>query len=305
MKCNDVIVCLMGPTGSGKSALSLKLAESIPSEIISVDSAIIYCDMDIGTAKPSKEELQLVPHHLIDIRNPSEKYSAAEFCRDAKKLIGEIQSRNKMPLLVGGTMLYFNALQKGLSDMPSADQKIREKISSEAAKVGWSTLHERLSEIDPEASRKIHANDSQRIQRALEVYEITGKPISVLQNRDAVDNSLPKMINLALGGIDRSILHERIEKRFDEMLDQGLVDEVRKLYDRGDLNIDLPSMRAVGYRQVWQYLTGEIDFNAMREKAIAATRQLAKRQLTWLKSWPDLTWVDDQKVSGIIKTMLL
>ena len=289
----------MGPTGSGKSALSMNLAKIIPCEIISVDSAIIYRDMNIGTAKPSKEDLKAVPHHLIDIRDPSKKYSAAEFRRDAKKLIGEIQSRNKMPLLVGGTMLYFNALQKGLSDMPSADEKVREKISSEAKKLGWSKLHERLSEVDLEASKKIHANDSQRIQRALEVYEITGKPISALQNRGAIDNSLPKIINLALGSIDRSILHERIEKRFDEMLDHGLIDEVRKLYDRGDLNCDMPSIRAVGYRQIWQYLSGEIDFETMRAKTIAATRQLAKRQLTWLKSWPDLNWIDDMSAEAV------
>ncbi len=300
MRMNDKIVCIMGPTGSGKSALSLELAKIMPCEIISVDSAIVYRGMDIGTAKPSKEERGVVPHHLIDIRDPAEKYSAAEFCQNAHKLIQEIQSRNRTPLLVGGTMLYFKALQEGLSDMPSADKKIREKISNEAKEIGWSKLHERLSGVDPEAAKKIHANDAQRIQRALEVYELTGKPISALQNRSAIDNSLPKMINLALGGIDRKILHDRIEKRFDEMLNRGLVEEVKKLYNRGDLNPDLPSMRAVGYRQVWQYLSGEIDYEIMREKAIAATRQLAKRQLTWLKSWPDLHWVDGLSAEAVL-----
>lgn len=304
MITKNKIVCLMGPTGSGKSDLSVKLAEMIPCEIISVDSAMIYRGMDVGTAKPSKDILKKVPHHLIDIRDPSEKYSAAEFRRDVVKLINEIQARNKMPLLVGGTMLYFHALQQGLSEMPSADEKIREKISSEAKKLGWSKLHERLSQVDPDAARKIHANDAQRIQRALEVYEITGKPISALQNRDVNDKLLSRVINFALGSIDRSILYERIAKRFDDMLDHGLIDEVQKLYDRGDLNSDMPSMRAVGYRQVWQYLSGEIDCETMRAKAIAATRQLAKRQLTWLKSWPDLIWVDEISVENICDIIL-
>lgn len=304
MKMNNPVICLMGPTSSGKSALSLKIAEIIPCEIISVDSAMIYRGMDIGTAKPSKDILKTVPHHLIDIRDPSEKYSAAEFRRDAIKLISEIQARNKMPLLVGGTMLYFNALQQGLSEMPSADEKIREKISSEAKKLGWPKLHERLSQVDPKAAKKIHVNDAQRIQRALEVYDITGKPISELQNRSVIENALPRIINLALGLIDRTILHERIEKRFDEMLANGLIDEARRLYDRGDLNNDMPSMRAVGYRQVWQYLSGEIDFETMRATAIAATRQLAKRQLTWLKSWPDLIWVDEISVEDICGIIL-
>lgn len=304
MITENKIVCLMGPTGSGKSDLSIKLAEMIPYEIISVDSVIIYRGMDIGTAKPSKDILKTVPHHLIDIRDPAEKYSAAEFRRDAIKLISEIQARNKMPLLVGGTMLYFNALQQGLSDMPSADEKIREKISSEAKTFGWPKLHERLSTIDPKAAKKIHVNDAQRIQRALEVYEITGKPISELQNRDLLEQALPEVINLALGSVDRTILHKRIETRFDEMLSHGLINEVCKLYDRGDLNSDMPSMRAVGYRQVWQYLSGEIDFETMRAKAITATRQLAKRQLTWLKSWPDLIWVDKISVENVCDIIL-
>ena len=279
------VICIMGPTGSGKSQLALSLARQFPAEIISVDSVAIYRGMDIGTAKPTQKILEEVPHHLINIRDPSESYSAAEFCRDATALIKEIIARQKMPLLVGGTMLYFKALQEGLSHMPSADETIRNTITQEATALGWRALHDRLKLIDEVAASRIHPNDAQRIQRALEVFEITGKPISTLQN-GAQSLKEFSYVNLGLGAIDRKILHDRIEKRFDRMLQENFVDEVKLLFERGDLHPDLPAMRAVGYRQVWAYLSGNIDFETMRNQAIAATRQLAKRQMTWLKSWP-------------------
>jgi tRNA dimethylallyltransferase len=285
------IICIMGPTASGKSKLAMQLAHEINGEIVSVDSALIYRGMDIGTAKPTAKELKEIPHYLIDIRDPKESYSAAEFCTDARTAIKEILAKNKKPILVGGTMLYFKALQFGLDEMPSADKNIREKISQEAKKLGWPAMHEKLKAIDPKAAEKINPNDSQRIQRALEVYELTSQPISALQTKNKISHEF-NFINFAIKIKTRYELHQKIAERFKQMLEDGLVEEVRKLLNRVDLNPNLPSMRAVGYRQVWQYLAGEYDYETMIEKAIAATRQLAKRQLTWLKSWPDLHWIE-------------
>ncbi|MGD9108198.1 MAG: tRNA (adenosine(37)-N6)-dimethylallyltransferase MiaA [Gammaproteobacteria bacterium] len=285
------IICIMGPTASGKSKLAMQLAHEINGEIISVDSALVYRGMNIGTAKPTAKELKEIPHYLIDIRDPKESYSAAEFCTDARTAIKEILAKNKKPILVGGTMLYFKALQFGLDEMPSADKNVREKISRNAEKLGWPAMHEKLKAIDPKSAEKINPNDSQRIQRALEVYELTGQPISTLQTKNKTSNEF-NFINFAIKIKSRCELHQKIAERFKQMLEDGLVEEVRKLLNRVDLNPNLPSMRAVGYRQVWQYLAGEYDYETMIEKAIAATRQLAKRQLTWLKKWPDLHWIE-------------
>jgi len=292
-------ICIMGPTASGKSKLALQLAQKINGEIISVDSAIIYRGMNIGTAKPSKTEREKIPHYLIDIRDPKETYSAADFCHDAHATIKKILAKNKIPILVGGTMLYFKTLQFGLDEMPSADKNIREKISREAQKLGWPAMHKKLQKIDPIAAKKIHTNDSQRIQRALEVYELTGQPISALQKLDVKVSPEFNFINVAIKPKSREELHQRIAKRFKKMLAAGLIEEVQKLFDRDDLSLDLPSMRAVGYRQVWQYLADDYDYKTMIEKAIIATRQLAKRQLTWLKSWPNLHWVDQDDLRAL------
>jgi tRNA dimethylallyltransferase len=292
MILENTIICLMGPTASGKTQLAFELAELLPCEIISVDSAMVYRGMDIGTAKPSKEELAKVPHHLIDIRDPSESYSAADFRRDALTKIEGILSREKTPLLVGGTMLYFKALQQGLSVLPSADVSVRERLSQQAALIGWPAMHEKLSMVDPITAKHIHQHDAQRIQRALEVFELTGKAMSELQKLHQ-PTSLPyRMINLAIVPSDRLKLQDRIEKRFAQMLARGFVEEVRILFKRGDLHRDLPSMRSVGYRQVWDYLDHRITFDEMKDLAIIATRQLAKRQWTWLRNWPDLYKID-------------
>lgn len=294
------IICIMGPTASGKSKLAVQLARHINGEIISVDSAQVYRGMNIGTAKPTAKELTEIPHHLINLRDPKESYSAADFCCNARDAIKEILAKNKKPILVGGTMLYFKALQFGLDKMPSADKKVREKISRLAAKFGWPEMHKKLQQIDPKAAKKINPNDAQRIQRALEVYEITGQAISILQTKNKISDEF-NFINFAIKIKSREELHQKIAARFKKMLEQGLIEEVRKLFNRGDLNLDLPSMRAVGYHQVWQYLSGEYDYETMTEKAIAATRQLAKRQLTWLKSWPNLHWITN--LDEIIRLM--
>lgn len=298
------VVSIIGPTCSGKTKLALQLAQLIPCEIISVDSVQIYRGMDIGTAKPSIEILNSTPHHLINIKDPSEIYSAAEFRNDALKLIAEIKERKNLPLLVGGTMLYFKALQQGLSSMPSANQVIREKLNAEARKIGWQKLYDRLAAIDPQAASRIHPNDAQRIQRALEVYELTGRPISSFYEESDYDGASFRFINLGMGSFDRKILHERIEQRFNEMLDHGFVEEVKKLFERQDLHEDLPAMRAVGYRQIWQYLAGHFAEEEMKFKAIVATRQLAKRQLTWLNSWPGLIWIDGLSAEKIKESLL-
>ena len=281
-------IFLMGPTASGKTTLAVELVKRFPLDIISVDSALVYRGMDIGTARPDAEVLAVAPHRLIDIRDPSESYSAAEFCEDALDAMADITARGRIPLLVGGTFLYFRALEQGLSAMPPADPEIRARLEAEARQDGWESLHARLASIDPEAAARIHATDPQRIQRALEVYEISGQPISRFHERGR-SGALPyRLLKLALVPDDRALLHERIESRFQSMLAAGFVDEVRRLYERGDLAPELPAMRAVGYRQIWAYLAGKTGFDEMVEQAIVATRQYAKRQLTWLRTEDDL-----------------
>lgn len=291
---NNRIFCLMGPTASGKTQLAVQLVQHFPMEIISVDSAMVYREMNIGTAKPDAETLKIAPHRLIDIRDPAEPYSAAQFCEDAVREIKDIFAKGKIPLLVGGTMLYFRALQEGLSELPSADPLIRAKLNKEAEQSGWPALHERLAKIDPVAAKRIHSNDSQRIQRALEVYEISGKSLTLWQQEKPSLLENFDIINFAVAPLDRAILHERIALRFKQMLKEGLIEEVKRLFERGDLNLQMPSMRSVGYRQVWEYLLGNLTYEEMQEKGVVATRQLAKRQLTWLRSWPNLTWFDSE-----------
>ena len=288
-------VAIMGPTASGKTAAALAIAAERPVEIISVDSALVYRGMDVGTAKPSKEELAAAPHHLIDILDPAEAYSVMQFRHDALRLVEEIAARGKLPLLVGGTMLYFKALRDGLDELPQADPGIRARLDAEAARHGVPALHARLAQLDPATAARLEPNDSQRIQRALEIIELTGQPMSSLLSNKTV-RALPfDLLPLALEPSDRAVLHERIAHRFDAMLadeDRGLLAEVAALRARGDLHLGLPSMRCVGYRQAWEYLDGACDRAALREKGIAATRQLAKRQLTWLRSMPERIVID-------------
>jgi tRNA dimethylallyltransferase len=280
----------MGPTASGKTDLALDLARQLDAEIISVDSAQVYRGMDIGTAKPDAATLAEVPHHLLDIRDPADAYSAAEFRHDALELIAQIQARNRLPLLAGGTMLYFRALEFGLDELPKADPGIRAALIQELASHGLASLYQRLQQLDPVTAARLHANDSQRILRALEVQAQSGQPLS--QWQQARQSQFPwPLVKLALAPYSRAELRERIAQRFDFMLEQGFEDEVRRLWARGDLDADLPSMRAVGYRQMLAHIRGEIDLVAMREEAITATRQLAKRQMTWLRSWPELHWL--------------
>jgi tRNA dimethylallyltransferase len=281
---------LLGPTASGKSALARQLAERYPVEIVSVDSAQVYRGMDIGTAKPSAAERARVPHHLIDVIDPDERYSTGRFRADAIRAIAGIFERRKIPLLVGGTMLYYRSLVAGLDELPAADAGVRAEISADAAERGWPALHAELGGIDPQAASRIAPNDAQRIQRALEVFRLAGKPISTLQRGTA--GPAPFAIKGCALVPERSALHMSIEKRFDAMLAAGLVDEVRNLRKRYRLAADMPSMRAVGYRQVWQLLEGECDAATMRSRALAATRQLAKRQITWLRSFPELIRLD-------------
>ena len=277
-------VLLMGPTASGKSGLALAIAERLPVEIVSVDSAQVYRGMDIGTAKPSREIQARVPHHLVDLVDPAEAYSAARFCADAIAAIAAIRRRGRIPLLVGGTMLYFRALQDGLSDLPGADAALRARLAAEAARAGWPALHARLGRLDPESAARLHPNDAQRIQRALELVELGGAPVARLQAARSAPGLSGPVVKLALVPAERRELHERIRRRFGEMMDAGFLDEVRALRARGDLAPDLPSMRAVGYRQLWAHLDGACDLPTAVERAIAATRQLAKRQLTWLRA---------------------
>ena len=284
-------LALAGPTASGKTAAALAIAQAWPVEIVSVDSALVYRGMDIGTAKPTATELAAVPHHLIDIRDPLQAYSAAEFVADASKLMTEITARGKLPLLVGGTMLYFKALREGLDDMPRADPAIRADIESQAARVGWPALHAELAKVDPITAARLAPADSQRISRALEVYRISGQPRSTFQTRQsgqiAAPTLHPENLLISLEPLDRAWLHQRIAQRFDAMLASGFLDEVRALRVRGDLHPDLPSMRCVGYRQAWEALDGLWPFSELRDKGIYATRQLAKRQITWLRSMPE------------------
>ncbi|OHE59124.1 MAG: tRNA (adenosine(37)-N6)-dimethylallyltransferase MiaA [Thiobacillus sp. GWE1_62_9] len=284
-------IFLMGPTASGKTALAVSLVERFPLEIISVDSALVYRGMDIGTAKPDAATLARAPHHLLDIRDPTEAYSAAAFCDDARRLMADITARGRVPLLVGGTMLYFRALLQGLDDLPRADAALRTQLEAEAAARGWPALHAELAAIDPATAARLAPNDSQRIGRALEIFRLSGKPMSALLDRTQAD--LPyRVLQLALIPSDRAVLHQRIADRFDAMLAEGLLDELKSLRQAYALSPDLPSMRAVGYRQAWACLDGEISLDELRETGIAATRQLAKRQLTWLRSWPDAVELD-------------
>ena len=287
------VILLLGPTASGKSSLALQLVQSLPLEIISVDSAMIYRGMDIGTAKPTPQELKVAPHRLIDIKNPDESYSVGEFLIDVKKEIAGIEQRGKIPLLVGGTMMYFNALLQGLSDLPKADATVRQQLNKEAAQIGWQAMHQKLKTIDPHSFEKIKPNDSQRIQRALEVYHLTGKPVSALWKvqKPAIDNPV---ISIAIAPHDRQILHKRIEQRWYQMLKAGFIDEVKLLYNKGNLHDDMPSVRCVGYRQVWAFLDRQIDDQTLNGKAIVATRRLAKRQLTWLRSFKNIAWFDSE-----------
>ena len=284
-------LALAGPTASGKTAAALAIAQAWPVEIVSVDSALVYRGMDIGTAKPTAAELAAVPHHLIDIRDPLQAYSAAEFAADASKLMAESTARGTLPLLVGGTMLYFKALREGLDDMPRADPAIRADIESQAARVGWPALHAELAQVDPITAARLAPADSQRISRALEVYRISGQPLSTFQTRQSGQSAAPTLhpenLLISLEPLDRAWLHQRIAQRFDAMLASGFLDEVRALRARGDLHPDLPSMRCVGYRQAWEALDGLWPFSELRDKGIYATRQLAKRQITWLRSMPE------------------
>lgn len=296
------IVCLMGPTASGKTQLSLELVEKFSFEIVSVDSAMVYRGMDIGTAKPTPDILKKYPHHLIDICDPSESYSAAKFKHDAVIAIEDILARQKIPLLVGGTMLYFQALQKGLSPMPGQDAQIRKQLNLDLESHGLGKLHDRLTTVDPVAAKRIHPHDTQRIQRALEVFMISGKNLTAWQ-AECGDILNYEFLNIAIMPEDREKLHQRIAQRLETMFAQGFIDEVKKLFARSDLTINLPAIRSVGYRQVWQYLQGELSEESMREKCLFATRQLAKRQMTWLRSWENKTLFNSEENHLLIKVI--
>ena len=307
------IIFLMGPTASGKTDLAIALRGHLPVELISVDSTLVYRGMDIGTAKPTEEELAAAPHRLIDIRDPSEPYSVADFLADVEREITDIHRAGRIPLLVGGTMLYFRALLDGLADMPEADAEVRAQIEREAAEFGWPYVHAQLAAVDPQTAAEIHPNHSQRLSRALEVYRVSGKTMSQLRERQHSQAGVGafseryNLCQLAIAPRDRSVLHKRIELRFEKMLKTGLLDEVRKLYDRGDLHKDLPAIRAVGYRQVWDHFDGVWDYDEMIERGVIATRQLAKRQFTWLRGWSttpnsDLHWIYTETEQGISLT---
>lgn len=295
-------IFLMGPTAAGKTDLAIELTKVLPCELISVDSALVYRDMDIGTAKPSKELLARYPHALIDIIDPAQSYSAADFRTDALSAMAAITARGKIPLLVGGTMLYYKALQEGLADMPPADAQVRAELEEEAVRLGWQALHDQLRLVDPVSAARIHPNDPQRLTRALEVWRVSGQTMTehrLKQSAQSADagasgqSHLPYTVaSLAIAPANRQVLHERIAQRFTIMLEQGFVDEVVALRSRGDLHAGLPSIRAVGYRQVWDHLDGKLTSAEMQERGIIATRQLAKRQFTWLRSWSDLHWLD-------------
>ncbi len=283
----------MGPTASGKTALAINLRKTLPVELISVDSALIYQGMDIGTAKPTSEELAQAPHRLLNMLDPAQAYSAADFRRDALKEMAEITASGRIPLLVGGTMLYFKALLEGLSPLPSANADIRARIEQQAAEQGWDALHRELQEIDPVAARRIHPNDPQRLSRALEVFFISGKTLTELTQTSG--DALPYQVyQFAIAPASRELLHQRIEQRFHQMLASGFEAEVRALFARGDLHTDMPSIRCVGYRQMWSYLAGEIPYDDMVYRGICATRQLAKRQMTWLRGWEGVHWLDSE-----------
>ena len=299
-------IALTGPTASGKTAAAFAIAARWDAEIVSVDSALVYTGMDIGTAKPSPQELAQVPHHLINIRDPLHAYSAADFARDAARLIAEINARGKLALLVGGTMLYFKALWDGLDDLPQADALMRAAIESEASAIGWPALHAHLAKVDPVTAKRLAPGDSQRISRALEVYRITGRPMSsfhTLKSELSPPSTTPSKALISLEPNDRAWLHERIAQRFDAMLAAGLMDEVKALRARGDLHADLPSMRCVGYRQAWAALEGELPMADLRERGIIATRQLAKRQMTWLRSFSHRTVVACDQADSVDRVL--
>lgn len=286
------VIFLMGPTASGKTALAVELVRSMPIDIISVDSAMVYRGMDIGTAKPGPDILAVAPHRLIDICEPEQVYSAGQFCVDARHQISVIHAEGRIPLLVGGTGLYFRSLQYGFSEMPAADPEVRARIEAEAEAVGWGVMHERLAAVDPVAAARIHQNDPQRIQRALEIYELTGKPISTLHEQGRTQALVNPVIKLIVAPALRTDLGEHIRGRFMTMLEQGLVEEVERLRARPGLTASSTAMRLVGYRQVWSYLDGEYDYNTMIDKGIYATTQLAKRQMTWLRREHNAHWFD-------------
>lgn len=286
------VVLLMGPTGSGKSDLAIEMAERLPVELVSVDSAMVYRGMDIGTAKPDPALRARIPHHLVDIRDPAESYSAGDFARDVVQAADAIWSRGRTPLLVGGTMLYFHALTAGIARLPEADEKVRAVIDAQAAQFGWAALHEELARVDPDAAKRIHVNDPQRIQRALEVYRVTGETITGLQQARVSAFADVQLIEFAIAPLERRDLHTRIRARFMSMLEAGFLEEVRGLFARGDLSAEHPSMRAVGYRQLWRHLAGSCKLNEATEQAVAATRQLAKRQFTWLRRRENAQWLN-------------
>lgn len=313
-------ICLMGPTAAGKTDLALELCDALPCDIISVDSAMIYRGMDIGTAKPSAEELSLAPHRLIDICDPADRYSAADFRADALREMEAISRQGRIPLLVGGTMMYFKALLHGMADLPSADQALRTELEAKAEREGWPALYEQLKALDPIAAEAIHPNNRQRVLRALEVVLVSGRPISqawagngagsdvdypyLTQWQADASPDLPyNVIQLSISPGNRSVLHDRIRLRFQKMLELGFIDEVRALRARGDLHSGLPSVRCVGYRQAWSWLDGDVDYETFVEKGIAATRQLAKRQLTWLRKWPDLHWIDSEASGSLSRAL--
>ena len=298
-------IFLMGPTASGKTDLAIQLRQQLPVEVISVDSALIYRGMDIGTAKPSKAELALAPHRLIDICDPAESYSAMNFRHDALREMQDITAQGKIPLLVGGTMLYYKALLEGLSPLPSADEKVRSEIETKAMQIGWGGLHQELAKIDPISAQRINPNDSQRINRALEVFYLTGKTLTELTAQKG--EALPyDILQFAIAPENREVLHLRIEQRFHKMIELGFQQEVEKLYQRSDLNENLPSIRSVGYRQMWEYLRGDYDHKEMIFRGICATRQLAKRQITWLRGWKSpIQWLDSLHPTQALKKVLV
>jgi tRNA dimethylallyltransferase len=287
-------IFLMGPTASGKTALAIDLVENYNCEIISVDSALVYKGMDIGTAKPDAELQTRAPHRLIDLIDPAEAYSAAMFREDALREMADITAKGKVPLLVGGTMMYFKFLRDGAAQLPTADENVRQRLLSEGEEFGWPHMHAKLGEVDPVSAKRLKPMDSQRIQRALEVFEVSGKTLTQFWAEQNEQPLLYDVISFAVMPKERKTLHKRIAQRYQIMMQQGFVEEVKQLFVRGDLHEDLPSIRCVGYRQVWQYLKGEIDYDEMIERGIIATRQLAKRQITWLRSWPDLHWLDTE-----------
>lgn len=284
-------VMILGPTASGKTALGVKLAKALSTEVISIDSALVYRSMNIGTAKPTEEEKEGVPHWLIDIREPFESYSAADFVRDCENEIDRLQSQGKLPLIVGGTMLYAKALKDGLNEMPTSDLSIRASIEEEAARLGWPAMHEKLADVDPVTAARLHRTDAQRISRALEVYRQTGRPLSSYQSQPTAGTKY-RFLTIGLMPGDRKRLHDRIEKRFLQMIEDGFLDEVKALMAQPGFERECPSMRAVGYRQAIEYLSGEITYDEFIAKGVAATRQLAKRQMTWMRSMPDLLTID-------------